>query len=139
MLAGQTIDVGQAEVRCDNNMLYVKYILDPGLCLAETHLSVKNDPANFEKTKTGNPIPGQFKYSSEDRGCETTQEYKVGPCPTNPSSLYIAAHAVVYDEVADLDGLEASLPNTVQMTVSHPGTTTGDPSYWDIRHGWRSP
>ena len=47
----------------DGDWLNVCYTTDAPWSLAETHLHVAADPAEFPQTRTGNPKPGQFDYA----------------------------------------------------------------------------
>jgi len=105
LLAGQYYEVGYVETWTESSdysiILHVKYeITDPKWYLTEVHLAIATSLDNIPKTKTGNPIPGQFPYKAEELW---SQSYEITinltemfglTCPTN-TTLYIAAHAVV--------------------------------------------
>uniref|UniRef100_A0A7C5XJE1 Uncharacterized protein n=1 Tax=Ignisphaera aggregans TaxID=334771 RepID=A0A7C5XJE1_9CREN len=106
LLAGQYYEIGYVETwteSSDNSLiLHVKYkITDLEWYLTEVHLAVATSLDNIPKTKTGNPIPGLFPYKAEELW---TQSYEITinltemfelTCPTDDTTLYIAAHAVV--------------------------------------------
>lgn len=92
LIAGQTMDVGQVKVWNDDDTLYVKYET-AGWCLTETHLHLATSLDGIPQTKKGNPIPGQFDYSTEHSPCVTEYTYEI-PLAWDPDTeLFIAAHA----------------------------------------------
>jgi hypothetical protein len=129
------IDVGDILVWNDADFLYVQYILDDGWCLTETHLHVASDLVDIPQTKKKNPIPGHFTYNDEWDPCKTEHTYPIPLLWPSDVNLYIAAHAVVKKIIGyqlDLAGFEEDLPDQVTMALAHPGTTYGDPSYFDV-------
>jgi hypothetical protein len=99
------MDVGYVQVWNDGTNLYVKYlIIEPGVCLSETHLHVAEPPDAIPQTKKFNPIPGQFDYSME-HSCVTAYTYTI-PLDgwVKYDSLFIAAHAVVQMPSSSTDG-----------------------------------
>jgi hypothetical protein len=128
------IPVGRVLISNVGSNLLVKYVIEEASwCLTETHLAVGSSVDDIPHTrKQGIPIPGQFEYSS-DHDCVKEYSYTIENWTC--AKTIIAAHAVVstftYQEV-DLAALEASLPDTVQMIPTFPGTGDGPPSYWDI-------
>ena len=94
LFAGQTIDAGNVTVTNDANFIYVTYNTTNGFVLTQTHLYV-GDCALIPVNKPGNPIPGQFPYTSSHSNV-TTYTYQV-PISVIPigTCACIAAHAVV--------------------------------------------
>jgi hypothetical protein len=125
----QTI-VGKVQVCEEGSELVVKYVVDePGWCLFETHLAIEDNEEDIPQTNKGNPIPGQFVNSGEHT-CESEAEYTLQEnCPQVIAALAVVG--LLVDEAADLEGLEADLPDTVTMRVVFPGDNSGDPSYFD--------
>jgi hypothetical protein len=135
--AGQNIDVGCVEVSNDATNLNVKYVIDGGWCMTESHLDVQVNHADIPQTSKGNPIPGRFEYKADHESCVQAYTYTIPMLEACcGDGVEIAAHAVVtqyFEEgQANLDSLKENLPETAVIYVTHPGTTTGDPSYWDI-------
>jgi hypothetical protein len=145
LLAGQNVDVGEVQVWNDGESLYVKYLIDADLTPAEpsddgvptliyqTHLSVAAWLAGIPQTKKGNPVVGQFDYSTvHDPGvAEFTYEIPLADVDGGVGEhLFIAAHAVV-QKLGGLEGLELALPGQVVLNVTYPGTGFGEPSYFD--------
>lgn len=94
LYAGQDIPVGNVLVWNDASNTYFKYILDPPWCMTESHLDVETDPDNFPQ-KNGNPVPGQFEYSTEHAPCVTEYTYSVPLTWDIGTKIYVAAHAAV--------------------------------------------
>ena len=75
------MDVGDVLVWNDASNLYVRYVTTGGdWCITETHLAVATTIEEIPTTKKGNPIPGQFYYSSE---------YGLYPCEQDPDPYVI--------------------------------------------------
>lgn len=107
LIAGQSIDVGTVIVWCMDGSLHVMYVTDDGWLLLATHLYVGTDPPSDDDPKL-------FPYKHEDLGGVTTDKYEIPlsglglsergfgiyciPCR---KTLYIAAHAVVYEVVGE--------------------------------------
>ena len=94
LLAGQTINAGTVSVTNDADFIYVTYTTANGYLITQTHLYV-GDCALIPVNGPGNPIPGQFPYSSAHSNI-TSYTYQVpisaiiaGNCGC------IAAHCVV--------------------------------------------
>lgn len=94
LIAGQNMNAGTVTVSNDETYIYVTYTTSNGWLLTQTHLYVGNCdliPVNG----AGNPIPGQFPYSSS-HNYVTSYTYQV---PVSAIAVgncgCIAAHAVV--------------------------------------------
>jgi len=103
LYAGQNIDVGTVSVWNDGVKLYVKYETTGGWIMTETHLAVVTNTADFPTNKPGNPMVGHFPYGEEniftDTWEETIELAELGVLSTTwDDPLYIAAHAVVFNE-----------------------------------------
>jgi hypothetical protein len=94
LMAGQNIDVGTVYVWNDANSLYVKYETTGGWVMTETHLAVATALTGIPQTKTSNPIPGQFAYSTTHVPPVTEWTYTV-PLAGLGDHPVIAAHAAV--------------------------------------------
>ena len=127
------ITVGEVNVWDDGSNLCVEYLLNEdaiadGWLLTETHLAVATSSDGIPHNKKGNPIPGQFLYGDDELDyVESYQEcIPLSYIGTDLGTVYIAAHAVVCHwvgtgvEVADLAGIEASLPDQVTFKVTYP-------------------
>lgn len=128
-------DAGDLLVWNDADHLYVKYDLEAvAWCLMETHLHVATAMEGIPQKK-GNPIPGQFSFSSVSDPCANNLTYVIPLDLTGGPGLVIAAHAEVRTLIGyapDLPGFESALPNQVTMVVAEPGTGFGTPSYYDL-------
>ena len=98
LLAGRTEPVGEVEVTNDGENLSVKYSLNEGWGLEETHLHVACGDESIPTNRPGNPIVGHFEYKQEDLQGAPSVEFKIpledeGAEPGN--TLTLAAHAVV--------------------------------------------
>ena len=94
LFAGQTINAGNVTVSNDANFIYVTFNTANGYVLSQTHLFV-GDCALIPVNRPGNPIPGQFPYTSPHSNL-TSYTYQI-PIMAIPvgSCGCIAAHAVV--------------------------------------------
>jgi hypothetical protein len=94
LLAGQTINAGTISVTNDADYYYVTYTTTDGWLLTQTHLYVGNCAA-IPVNNPGNPIPGQFPYSSAHNNL-TTYTYQVPISAIGAGNCgCIAAHCVV--------------------------------------------
>lgn len=103
LIAGSNEGAGRVFVCNDNTYLYVTYYVDNWL-LRATHLAVATSLEGIPSTKSGNPIPGQFPYHSSHEpplqyACYTHRIELGNWIPG--TTLYIAAHAVVYCDIFD--------------------------------------
>jgi hypothetical protein len=102
------IDVGDVKIWNDETNLYVEYVITGTWYLTQTHLHVALSMQDIPQTKKGNPIPGQFDYSSIHELTDYVQSklYTIDLAEAGFSSddnLVIAAHAVVYN-TAETEG-----------------------------------
>lgn len=108
LYAGQTINAGTVcfiDVDTDNNgyddVLRVCYNTTDGWELTEVHLFVGSSLVDMPMTKSGNPIPGQFPYSSGVITGQTSYCIDIPftalqmTCPGGPFNKVFAAHASV--------------------------------------------
>jgi hypothetical protein len=93
LFAGQNTDVGTVSVWNDTVNLYVKYDTTGGWEMTETHLAVAATLGGIPQVK-GNPIPGQFLYSTIHNPAVITFTYMI-PLAGPGTNLVIAAHAKV--------------------------------------------
>jgi hypothetical protein len=94
LIAGQTIDAGTVTVSNDAEYIYVTYTTANGWFLTQTHLYV-GDCALIPINNPGNPIPGQFPYSSTHNRIDSyTYQIPLSKIPEGTCGC-IAAHAVV--------------------------------------------
>ena len=94
LFAGQTINAGNVTVSNDANFIYVTFNTANGYVLTQTHLFV-GDCALIPVNKPGNPIPGQFPYTSPHSNLTSyTYQIPIMAIPVGGCGC-IAAHAVV--------------------------------------------
>jgi len=97
LYAGQDEPVGTVEGTIDGTSLNITYETTGCWKMSETHLHVASSLEGIPHTKKGNPIPGQFGYSTSHNPWVSTYTYNITleeelePC----EKLYIAAHADV--------------------------------------------
>jgi len=119
LIAGQTIDAGTVTVSNDANYIYVTYTTTGGWVLTQTHLYV-GDCALIPVNNPGNPIPGQFPYTSAHNNV-TTYTYQV---PISRIALEqcgcIAAHAVVkkYNSANQVVDSQTGWGNGIRINLS---------------------
>jgi hypothetical protein len=87
LIAGQHYEAGQVEVWVEDDELHVLFQAADGWTLGETHLYVGT-------TLPKKSAPGRFPYKDEEYYVIPLEELEVG-CD---DQLFIAAHAVVYNE-----------------------------------------
>ena len=130
LFAGQTIDAGNVTVSNDSNFIYVTYNTANGYVLTQTHLYV-GDCALIPVNKPGNPIPGQFPYSTPHSNI-TSYTYQI-PIMAIPigSCGCIAAHAVVVK-------LNAAGQVVDQQTAWGNGTVINPTGQWGMKFAYCS-
>lgn len=98
LVAGQNEEVGYVEVSNNGAYLSIQFVItEPGWEVIESHIAFDTDPANLPQNKNGNPKVGKFPYSDDD-GVYAPIAFAW----TQPTQLYIAAHAVVrYTDLCD--------------------------------------
>ena len=104
LYAGQTTPVGYVAVCNDGNNLTVTYnTTSSDWRISETHLAVGDQLSDIPQ-RNGNPPPGQFPYGGSHNPAVTTVTYAIPKSAIGPigvgSTLYIAAHAVVWDSAS---------------------------------------
>lgn len=95
LIAAQTIDVGEVLVWNDGDTLFVRYETDGDWVLADTHVAVATTLGGIPQTKNGNPIPGQFEFSTNHSPSVNGFTYEIDLDWADGTLLYIAAHAGV--------------------------------------------
>jgi hypothetical protein len=95
LCAGQNTDVGTVEVWNDATNVYVKFSTTGGALITETHVHVATSLTGIPKTKSGNPVPGQFAEQEVHTPPVTEYTYTF-PRPAG-TSVVVAAHAVVVE------------------------------------------
>jgi hypothetical protein len=126
LYAGQHELVGRVTVKEEGDFYVIRYEMDAGFCLKETHLEVVGDPGDFPMSGGGNPPPGQFTYKGY-HDCETDIEYKV-PLTDFEGPIYIAAHAVVNCQEKFVPGL----PDVTTFCTKFQGTDATQGAYFDV-------
>ncbi len=132
------IDVGDVLIWNDNTYLYVKYVIEDATPddprddwhICETHLAVGDELTDIPQTKKGNPIPGQFEFSRTYDPYVAEDTYMISLADAGlgfGETVYVAAHSVVC-QYGGLEGLEYSLPSSVEMKVKYP--YNGGPAYF---------
>ena len=153
LFAGQNVDVGRVIVSIDDDNLYVEYQLDDGWLMTASHLAVGDELSDLPVNSKGNPVPGQFPYGDSYDPAQSDAEFRIplgelnanfGFAPGDP--LVIAAHAVVWEEVASTmtvvsdtatlaNGVSAVNSTEPGVGVTYPDCPAGDndaiASLWD--------
>jgi len=134
LIAGRYMTIGHVETWYEDIggalILHVKYVIDDtAWYLTEVHLAVSTSLTGIPRTRTGNPIPGQFPYSATGLW---TQEYEFTvdltdvfglTCPeSNQTTIYIAAHA----NVAKVDEYGYTVQTETAWASGTRFTTRGD-------------
>jgi len=102
LIAGQYMTIGYVETWLEDIsetlILHVKYVInDTSWYLTEVHLALNTSLAGIPRTRTGNPIPGQFEYKVNFTSITTFYEAYI-PLDSSEqaaSQLYVAIHANV--------------------------------------------
>ena len=119
LVAGQTIDAGTVTVSNDANYIYVTYTTTNGWVLTQTHLYV-GDCALIPVNNPGNPIPGQFPYTSAHNNVTSyTYQIPISRIPLEGCGC-IAAHAVVkkYNSSNQVIDTQTGWGNGVRINLS---------------------
>ncbi len=119
LVAGQTMNAGTVTVSNDADYIFVTYTTTNGWVLTQTHLYV-GECALIPVNNPGNPIPGQFPYTSAHNNV-TSYTYQI-PISRIPLELCgcIAAHAVVkkYNSANQLIDTQTAWGNGVRINLS---------------------
>ncbi len=130
LFAGQTINAGTVTVSNDANFIYVTYNTANGYVLTQTHLYV-GDCALIPVNKPGNPIPGQFPYSTTHNNLSSyTYQIPITALPMGTCGC-IAAHAVVVK-------LDAAGTVVDQQTGWGNGTVINPDGQWGMKFSYCS-
>jgi hypothetical protein len=119
LVAGQTMDAGTVTVSNDNDYIYVTYTTTNGWVLSQTHLYV-GDCALIPVNNPGNPIPGQFPYTSAHNNLTSyTYQIPISRIPLEACGC-IAAHAVVkkYNASNQLIDTQTGWGNGVRINLT---------------------
>ena len=119
LIAGQTINSGTVTVSNDASFIYVTYTTTNGWVLAQTHLYV-GDCAFIPVNNPGNPIPGQFPYSSAHANLTSyTYQIPIAQIPSGSCGC-IAAHAVVkqYNSANQVTNQQTAWGNGTRINLS---------------------
>jgi len=149
LIAGQHIEAGSLSVWVQDGTLMVKYIANPGVLIAETHLAVEQSADAIPHNKTGNPKIGNFEYNGEHNPPLAEVIYEIDLDKNNLEGIVsIAAHAVVMlktgERCLSYTEIEAMLPdnpvglefaidkidNYYDLTLSDAGEFTGTHPAW---------
>lgn len=95
LIAGQHYVAGNILVYADADNVYIRYTLNDGWTLKETHLAVEADLASIPQTGSGNVKVGRFDYGEAFSGFTQVALYSVPRSELGTLNLYIATHAVV--------------------------------------------
>lgn len=119
LIAGQTMDAGTVTVSNDATNIYVTYTTTNGWVLTQTHLYV-GDCALIPVNNPGNPIPGQFPFTSAHNNVTTyTYTVPISRIPAGGCGC-IAAHAVVkqYNSSNQLIQTQTGWGNGVRINLT---------------------
>jgi hypothetical protein len=103
LYAAQSIDVGNAIVINDTDVLTIQIETAGGWALAETHVAVATSLEGIPQNRSGNPKVGHFGLSAQHDPPVPHFEYEID-CAYEPGqTLFVAVHAVVQlpDETGD--------------------------------------
>lgn len=101
LYAGQDIDAGSVTVQVQGDNLLVTYRTTGLWTLTGAHLWIGTDPEGYPQTKTGNPIPGKFPYTSGTLQGVTAYAFQVPlarlgfSCPADDAIYFLMAHAAL--------------------------------------------
>lgn len=130
LFAGQTINAGTVTVSNDANFIYVTFNTANGFVLTQTHLFV-GECALIPVNRPGNPIPGQFPYTSAHSNVTTyTYTIPIMAIPVGACGC-IAAHAVV-------NQFNATGGITNQQTAWGNGTVINPDGQWGMKFNYCS-
>ena len=142
LIAGKDIEVSRVIVWNDRGNLFVKYLIENDLTpgdlsddgaltlITETHLAVSTSLEAIPLNRGGNPKVGKYEYSTDHSPGVSEYTYEIENTWERGTVLTISAHAVV-EKTGGIDGLEISLPVSENLNVYYPGTSAGDPCYFD--------
>lgn len=106
LYAGQSTDVGDISVVVKDGAVVVTYTTEGTWTIDQAHLWVGSSLVTLPKTKSGNPVPGQFPYSATPGDPQkisfTIPLTTLGfGCPASDQLFFLAAHAAVSRTGAD--------------------------------------
>lgn len=130
LIAAQHYDVGSVTVTSDTTNVTVQYLTEDGYCMTETHLYV--DPEKPTKS-----APGRFPWGDDNLQCVSGWEQTIPLIEFgNPSSLWVAAHAVVCEAGADFTAFDDFLAGEMATAGGYLSASfvgQGGSSYWQIQ------
>lgn len=97
LVAGQFIHIGSVTLNNDMTNLYVTYTTIENWYINELHLYV-GDLSGLPKTKTGNPIPGQFPYSESFSSNTQSYTFVIPLSDITKDCFIVAAHSSVSEK-----------------------------------------
>jgi len=130
------VEIGRVKIWGEGDTLYVKFkITDPDCVMTETHLAI-GDSEDDIFMKNGNPVPGQFPYSTEHDPAVTEFTYAISltqwPYGTE---LIIAAMLNSYASRA----VEHTRPNQPGLPRTTSTAGTGQHGSDTVQHKWLGP
>jgi hypothetical protein len=149
LIAGQNVDVGDVIVSIEDDNLTVEYQLADGWLMTASHLAVGDELSDLPVNSKGNPVPGSYPYSESYDPAVSGYVFAIPLDDINLTlgeQLYIAAHAVVWEQVASTmtvisdtatlaNGASAVKSTEPGVGVTYPDCPAGDDdaieSLWD--------
>lgn len=109
LYAGQHMDAGDVLIKYVDGHVWAKIVISgemnghDGWLISQAHMQAATSLAGIPKTKTGNPIPGQFAIDEMfDPGVLDTGWFDLGAFPSG-QEMIVAAHAkLVHEEVGHM-------------------------------------
>ncbi len=97
LLRGQYEYVGDVYIWKDGAYLVVRIVMKLGYALTQLHIHVATNLSGIPRTKTGNPIPGNFEYKVDFTGITTFYDAYISLDSSEQaaSQLYVAIQAEV--------------------------------------------
>lgn len=119
LIAGQNINVGSVSVNNDMTNLYITYSTTGNWFINELHLYV-GTISGLPKTKTGNPIPGQFPYSQSFSSNTQSYTFVIPLSNITNDCFIVAAHSSVslHDVNGGIIKTETAWGNGTRITLT---------------------
>ncbi|MCI0504970.1 MAG: hypothetical protein L0Z73_02560 [Gammaproteobacteria bacterium] len=99
LMAGQHIEVGSITVTNTENSIIVMYETTEGWGITETHLDAALDYSGLHTNRAGNPVPGNFSYSTSHPEAVYSVTHVIDDLEWSAGmEIYLATHAVVVSQ-----------------------------------------
>ena len=131
-------DVGSVTATVVGNTLVVEYAVEAPWYLTETHLWVGKNISDIPRQAAPGRFPFKANLDFESGWSQVVNLASLGINPGDP--IYVAAHGVVVEGFAGLEGLQEALPNMAKfsiqldMDVTYLKTTVSDANILNGEH-----